>query len=64
MGYRLVVSECRDKTTCPGVWADEDDGDAVVVVGEVLEPSPVPLGAGERAVRLRMSTLREAVAEA
>lgn len=55
---------CKDKLTCPGVWGD-DEGEALavedaIVIGELLDPSPVPLGPGERAVRLRRSVLRQA----
>lgn len=56
--------QCKDQITCPGVWGD-DKGETLavedaVVVGELLDPSPVPLGARERAVRLRRSVLRRA----
>ncbi|MGH3793536.1 MAG: hypothetical protein ACRDRT_00660 [Pseudonocardiaceae bacterium] len=56
---RLSVDEtCKDGYTCPGVWADE--GEEVIIVGEVLDPSPVPLAPGERAVRLRRQVIRDA----
>ncbi len=55
---RRLSGECRDVTTCPGVWAiDTDD---VVFVGFALEQSPVPLGPGELAIRLPKRVLRDA----
>lgn len=55
---RRVSGECQDVTTCPGVWIDA--GEDVIVVSVVLEPSPVPLGPGECAVRLPRRLLRDA----
>lgn len=55
---RRVSGECQDVTTCPGVWVDASEN--VIVVGAVLEPSPVPLGPGERAVRLPRRLLVDA----
>lgn len=61
MAYeRLSVDQCKDTFTCPSVWRDSDDPEYAVVVGNVLDPSPVPVGAGERAVRLRVQTLVDA----
>ena len=59
---RLSVEDCADKLTCPSVWVDSEQapGDAIVV-GRVLDPSPVPLGEGEVAVTLRTQTLRDAI---
>ncbi|MDP8929532.1 MAG: hypothetical protein M3O70_13415 [Actinomycetota bacterium] len=58
---RLTRDErCKDGFTCPGVWEEEQRPEGVVVVGELLEPSPVPLGPGERAVRLPRQVLRDA----
>lgn len=63
MTMRLLAGECRDKHTCPGVWEDDEDPGGVIVVGRVVDPSPVPLGAGEMAVSLRRETIASAVAE-
>ncbi len=58
---RLTRDEqSKDGFTCPGVWEEEQHPEGVVVVGELLEPSPVPLGPGERAVRLPRHVLRDA----
>jgi hypothetical protein len=52
MGLRRLSGQCEDIETCPGVWEADQYPDDVIVVGELLEPSPVPLGPGEGAVRL------------
>jgi hypothetical protein len=52
--------ECKDGWTCPGVWEEHVGAADVVVVGELLDPSPVPLGAGEVAVRIPRAVLRDA----
>ncbi|WP_322769609.1 hypothetical protein [Frankia sp. Cr1] len=58
---QLATEECKDGFTCPGVWVDDDDPDHVIVVGVVRDsPSPVPVGPGEVAVRLRRQTVRDA----
>lgn len=61
MAIRQLATECRDKDGCPGVWEDDGDLVNVIVVGEVVDPCPVPLGAGEVAVRLRRQTVADAV---
>jgi hypothetical protein len=62
MALRRVATEpeqCKDGYTCPGIWVDDDpDIDQVVIVGKDLDPSPVPLGPGERAIRIRRKMLR------
>ncbi|MGB6164693.1 MAG: hypothetical protein WCF33_03435 [Pseudonocardiaceae bacterium] len=59
---RVATDElCKDGYTCHGVWVDDDSGTAdVVIVGEDLDPSPVPLGTGERAVRIRRQIVQSA----
>ncbi len=59
---RVATDElCKDGYTCHGVWVDDDPGMAdVVIVGEDLDPSPVPLGTGERAVRIRRQIMQSA----
>ena len=61
MRLRQLASECTDIETCPSVWRDDDNPDDLVVVGRVLEGSPVSLGEGEAAVALRWQTVRDAV---
>lgn len=62
MAYRLLSTEsCKDVFTCPSVWADDDDPDHVVVVGELIEPGDgIPMAGHERAVRLRRQTVIDA----
>jgi len=64
MALRRVATEpepCKDGYTCPGVWVDDDpDVDEVVIVGKDLDPSPVPLGPGERAIRIQRQMLQNA----
>jgi len=60
MTLRRLATECKDADICPGVWDDDQRPTDVIVVGDVLDPSPVPLGDGEMAVRLRWRTLHEA----
>jgi hypothetical protein len=56
-----VDADCKDGLTCPSVWADEQaDSEYVVVVGQVMDPSPVPLADGEVAVRLRRQIVQDA----
>mgnify|MGYP000243863705 CR=1 FL=1 len=60
MAVRRLAGVCEDKKTCPGVWTDDGYPEDVIVVSEQLEPSPVPLGAGEAAVRVRRQIVHEA----
>ncbi|MGH4018850.1 MAG: hypothetical protein ACRDT0_06330 [Pseudonocardiaceae bacterium] len=62
MALRRVATDelCKDGYTCHGVWVDDDLNMDVVIVGEDLYPSPVPLGAGERAVRIRRQIVQSA----
>ncbi|MGQ0773936.1 MAG: hypothetical protein ACT4NY_05890 [Pseudonocardiales bacterium] len=59
---RVATDElCKDGYTCHGVWVDDDPGIGdVVIVGEDLDPSPVPLGTGERAIRIRRRIVQSA----
>lgn len=57
---KSVDSSCKDGFTCPSVWADDGDLDNVVVVGEVLDPAPIPVGPGEIAVRVRRQVIQDA----
>lgn len=58
---RISVDDgCKDGYTCPSVWADDADPKYAVVVGEVIDPSPVPLGPGEVAFRVPRQVIRDA----
>ena len=58
MGYRLLsTEECTDGLSCPSVWADDLDPDHVLVVGKVVPPGTVPVGADETVVRIRRRTI-------
>jgi len=61
VAWKQLSGDCKDGNTCPSVWADEEGapGD-VIVVGSVVDPSVVPVGPGEVAVRLRRRLLSEA----
>lgn len=63
MGLRRVATDelCKDGYTCHGVWVDDDPAiEDVVIVGAELDPSPVPLGTGERAIRIRRQIVQRA----
>lgn len=60
MALRQLSCSCLDKITCPGVWEDDDCPEDVIAVGMLLDPPPVPLGPGERAIRLPRQVLRDA----
>lgn len=60
MTLRQLAGQCDDKTTCPGVWIDDDQPDDAIIVGAHLVRSPVPLAPGEVAVRLSVQLLRDA----
>lgn len=55
-----VDESCKDGYTCPAVWANEKDPSDVMIVGVVLDPSPVPLAPGERAVRIPRQVIKDA----
>lgn len=60
MALRRLSGSCLDKISCPGVWEDDDYLEDVVAVGLLLDPSPVPLGPGEGAIRLPRRVVRDA----
>lgn len=60
MAFRMLATQCKSGKTCPGDWADDENPEDIVVIGVNLDPSPVPLGPGEAAVRLRRQTVRDA----
>lgn len=63
-----VDAECKDGYTCPAVWVNDDtdkqspviDADQVLVVGKVVDSSPVPLAPGEIAVLVPRQVIRDA----
>ncbi|MGH3866818.1 MAG: hypothetical protein ACRDQ4_11895 [Pseudonocardiaceae bacterium] len=59
---RVTTDEmCKDGYTCHGVWVDDDPNiEDIVIVGADLDPSPVPLGAGERAIRIKRQVVQSA----
>lgn len=60
MALRQLSCSCLDKITCPGVWEDDEYPEDVIGVGKLLDPSPVPLGPGEGAIRLPRQVVRDA----
>lgn len=61
MAMRRLSGDCEDNAwTCPGVWEDGEDSEDVTVVGILLDPSPVPLGEGEAAIRIPRRLIAEA----
>lgn len=60
MAIRRLSDSCQDKITCPGVWEDDEYPEDVMVVGKILDYSPVPLGPGEGVMRLPRRVVREA----
>ena len=62
MGLRILAGgACGPDLTCPGIWEHTEPGD-VIVVGQLLDPSPVPLGSDEVAVRLPRRIIDEVAA--
>lgn len=61
MALRRMSGDCKDELgTCPGLWEEDQMLEDVIAVGRLLEPSPVPLGEGEVAVRLPRRVIRDA----
>lgn len=61
MYVRLSVDEmCKDKWTCPSVWADQDQPDELVIVGHPVPEGTVPTADGEVAIRIRRSIVADA----
>lgn len=60
---RLSGEDCFDEDgSCPGLWDDDelpDDAD-VIAVGVLPDPSPVPLGKGEVAMRIPRRVILDA----
>lgn len=53
MAIRQLSRDCfEDDGSCPGVWDDDEYPEDVMAVGKLLDPSPVPLGEGEVAIRI------------
>jgi len=61
MAIRRLSGECeRVDMTCSGIWEDDELPDDVIAVAPLLDPSPVPLGPGEGAIRLSRRVVRNA----
>jgi hypothetical protein len=60
MAIRRLSDTCEDGITCPGIWEDDEFPEDVIAVAPLLDPSPVPLGPGEGAIRLPRRVVREA----
>lgn len=53
MVLRRLSGGCEDEIEAsPGLWDEDQVPEDVIAVGELLDPSPVPLGDGEVAIRL------------
>lgn len=64
MTIRKLAGACDDADSYPGVWEDDQSPGDAIIVGMVLDPSPVPLGPGEIAVRVNKQLIRDANVEA
>lgn len=53
------LSGGKDETSS-GLWDEDQMLDDVIAVGMLLDPSPVPLGEGEVAIRLPRRVIRDA----
>lgn len=42
------------------MWDEDEMPEDVIAVGKLLDPSPVPLGEGEAAIRLPRQVIRDA----
>jgi hypothetical protein len=61
MAIRRLSSECEeDDGTCSGVWEDDEYPEHVIAVAPLLDPSPVPVGPGEGAIRLPRRVVHDA----
>lgn len=61
MAIRRVSGDCfEDDGTCDGIWDDDEYAEHVTAVGKLLDPSPVPLGEGEAAIRILRRVVRDA----
>jgi hypothetical protein len=62
MALRRLSSECESADwSCPGIWDDDEMPEVdVIAVGRLLDPSPVPLGSGQVAIRLSRRVVRDA----
>jgi hypothetical protein len=53
MALRRLPGDREDEIEpSPGLWEEDRIPEDVIAVGELLDPSPVPLGEGEVAIRL------------
>lgn len=61
MALRRLSGDREDEIEAfPGLWEEEQIPEDVITVGELLDPSPVPLDAGEVAIRLPRQVIIDA----
>lgn len=60
MAVRRLSESCLDRISCPDVWEDDEYPEDVMVVGKVIDCSPVPHGPDEGVMRLPRNVIREA----
>jgi hypothetical protein len=61
MALRRLFGDREDEIeTCPGLWEEDQMPEDVIAVGTLLDPSPVPLGEGEVAIRLPRQVIVDA----
>ncbi len=59
MALRRLSGNGEDETS-PGLWDEDQAPEDVIAVGTLLDPSPVPLGEGEVAIRLPRRVIGDA----
>lgn len=59
MALRRLSGDGEDETS-PGLWDEDQMSEDVIAVGTLLDPSPVPLGEGEVAIRLPRQVIGDA----
>lgn len=60
MAIRQLSGLCEDRISCPGVWEEDEYLEDVIMVGTLLDPSPVPVGPGKVAIRLHRRVVGDA----
>lgn len=61
MTIRRLSGDCQDSDwTCDGMYAEDEYPEHAIAVGKLLDPSPVPLGPGEGAIRILRRVVRDA----
>jgi hypothetical protein len=61
MALRRLSGDCEDEVEASaGLWDEDRIPEDVIAVGELLDPSPVPLGEGEVAIGLPRQVIVDA----